>query len=107
MDINLTADVCYRQPRTTEERVAIANDFSRRFNYPLPLAVDDIRNTASDAFAAWPERLYVIGEDGRIAYKGGMGPFDYKPEEVRAWLEDRFPAAAAADESTSAPPATR
>ena len=32
----------------------------------------------------------MIDENGRIAYRGGMGPFDYKPEEVRAWLAARF-----------------
>ncbi|MGH9813015.1 MAG: deiodinase-like protein [Candidatus Acidiferrales bacterium] len=80
------------QPKTLAQRVAIANDFSRRFKFPLPLAVDDISNGAEQAFAAWPERLYIIGEDGKVAYKGGLGPFDYKPEEVRAWLEAKFPA---------------
>jgi len=95
MDVNLKEEVCYVQPKTTAQRVAIANDFSRRFKFPLPLAVDDISNPAEQAFAAWPERLYVIGEDGKIVYKGGLGPFDYKPEEVRAWLEARFPSAVA------------
>lgn len=95
MDVNLKEDVCYVQPKTLEQRVAIANDFSRRFKYPLPLAVDTMDNAAEQAFAAWPERLYVIGEDGKIVYQGGLGPFDYKPEEVRAWLEARFPAGVA------------
>jgi len=94
MQSNLDEEVCYLQPKTVEQRVAIANDFSRRFNYPLPLAVDPMDDRANKAYAAWPERLYVIGEDGRIVYKGGTGPFDYKPEELRAWLEARFAAAA-------------
>ena len=33
------------------------------------------------AYAALPERLYVVGGDGRIAYKGGMGPMFFKPAE--------------------------
>jgi hypothetical protein len=32
----------------------------------------------------------VIDEHGRVAYAGGMGPFNYEPEEVRAWLAKRF-----------------
>ena len=92
MQPNLDEGVCYLQPRTLAQRVAIANDFARRFKYPLPLAVDDMRNGADRAYAAWPERLYVIDPDGRIVYEGGNGPFHYKPEEVRAWLEARFPA---------------
>ena len=86
MPDNEDEGVCYLQPRTSAERVAIANDFVKRFHYDIPLLVDAIENPANALYAAWPERLYIIGADGRIAYKGGMGPFEYKPEEVEAWL---------------------
>ena len=46
---------------------------------------------AKNLYAAWPERLYILDENGKVAYKGGMGPFNCHPEEVRAWLEKRFP----------------
>jgi len=47
-------------------------------------------NAANDAYAAWPERLYIIDANGRITYKGGNGPFKYDPKEVRAWLAQKF-----------------
>jgi len=37
-----------------------------------------------------PERLYIVDESGHIAYRGGMGPFNYKPEEAREWLAARY-----------------
>ncbi len=83
-------DVCYVQPKTLEHRIIIANDFTRRFKFPLPFGVDEMNNAANDAYAAWPERLYVIDENGRISYKGGNGPFKYDPKEVRAWLAQRY-----------------
>ena len=83
-------DVCYAQPKTIADRVAIANDFTKRFKYPVPFAIDEMSNAASDAYAAWPERLYIIDESGRISYKGGNGPFKYDPKEVRAWLAERY-----------------
>lgn len=46
---------------------------------------------ANQAHGAWPERLYVIDANGKVAYKGGPGPFQYKPQEVRAWLSAGFP----------------
>ncbi len=46
---------------------------------------------AKNLYAAWPERLYILDENGKVAHKGGMGPFNCHPEEVRAWLEKRFP----------------
>ena len=90
MPSNEKENVCYPQPRTLKQRVAIANDFVKRFNYPIPLAVDGMENAAMNTYAGWPERLYVIDEAGRIVYKGKPGPFGYHPEEVEAWLERRF-----------------
>jgi hypothetical protein len=90
MDSNETEDVCYLQPRTTEERVAIANDFVKRFHYDIPLLVDPIEDEANRLYAGWPERLYIV-EKGEILYKGGTGPFNFHPEEVEGWLAKRFP----------------
>jgi hypothetical protein len=87
MKSNVKEDVCYAQPKTLEQRVAIANDFVKRFNYPTQFGIDDMSNAANDAYAAWPERIYII-EQGRIAYRGGMGPFNYHPEEARSVYSD-------------------
>ena len=95
MDSNVREDVCYPQPHSLKDRLAIANDFTRRFHYPIPLLVDTMADTGNRLYAAWPERLYVIEPGGRISYRGGLGPFDYKPEEVRRLLAARFPAGAA------------
>jgi hypothetical protein len=105
MKSNVKDDVCYAQPRTLADRLAIANDFAKRFKYPLPFGVDDMKNAANDAYAAWPERLYIIDENSKIAYRGGIGPFNYKPAEVRAWLAARYgevkhPEAKPADQKT-------
>jgi hypothetical protein len=93
-DENITEDVCYKQPKTTEQRLAIANDFVSRFKFPIPLLVDPIENPANQVYAGWPERLYVIDEQGTIVYKGETGPFGFHPEEVEAWLAKRLPARA-------------
>jgi hypothetical protein len=90
MKSNVKEDVCYAQPKTLAQRIAIANDFVKRFEYPTQFGVDDINNAANDAYAAWPERLYIIDESGHIAYRGGMGPFHYDPKEVREWLTQRY-----------------
>jgi hypothetical protein len=90
MDSNEEEGVCYPQPKTMEQRLAIANDFVKRFDYPVPLLVDPIDNPANRLYAGWPERFYVIDEQGKIVYKGEPGPFGFHPEEVEAWLEKRF-----------------
>jgi type I thyroxine 5'-deiodinase len=91
MDSNVTEGVCYPQPTTLDDRMRIANDFVKRFDYKIPLVVDPIENPANKAYAGWPERFYIVDESGMIVYKGKPGPFGYHPEEVEAWLSKRFP----------------
>jgi type I thyroxine 5'-deiodinase len=90
MPDNEREDVCYTQPRSTPQRLAIARDFVKRFDYPLPMLVDPIENRANEIYAGWPERLVIIDEHGRVAYKGKPGPFGYHPEELADWLSHRF-----------------
>jgi len=49
------------------------------------ILVDPMDDRANIAYAALPERLYVV-QDGQIVYQGGLGPFDYKISEVEAFL---------------------
>lgn len=86
MESNEKEGVCYPQPKTMAQRIAIANDFVRRFKYPIPLLIDSVDNPADKIYAGWPERFYVLDRDRKIVYKGKTGPFGYHPEEVEAWL---------------------
>ena len=103
MKSNVKDDVCYAQPKTLEQRVAIAKDFTARYKFSLPFGIDDMSNTADRAYAAWPERLYIIDETGRIVYRGGMGPFQYKPAEVREWLAAKYGAVKHEAQTAAAP----
>jgi len=93
IDSNEKENVCYPQPRTLGQRVAIANDFVKRFRYQVPIAVDGMDNRANQVYAGWPERFYIVDENGTIVFKGKPGPFGFHPEEVEAWLAKRFPEA--------------
>lgn len=72
-----------------EERIEAAENLKRKFK-PLkidsPLLVDFMDDKANKAYGALPERLYIL-LNGKIAYMGGVGPFDYKIDEVEAWLK--------------------
>lgn len=52
----------------------------------MPGVVDDMKNTVDNLYAGWPERLFVVDVEGRIAYAGKQGPFGFEPDEVRKWL---------------------
>ncbi len=108
MKSNVKDDICYAQPKTLAQRVAIANDFTKRFAFSLPFGIDDMSNAADNAYSAWPERIYIIDEGGHIAYRGGIGPFNYKPAEAREWLAARYGAVkheSSAAPASAAPPA--
>ncbi len=87
MDSNEKEDVCYRQPKSLGDRLLIANDFVKRFSFPIPLAVDGMDDRVEKVYAGWPERFYIIDRKGVIVYKGEPGPFGFHPEEVEAWLK--------------------
>jgi hypothetical protein len=44
-------------------------------------------DSVSRAYGAWPDRLYVLGADGRVIYRGGPGPFGFLPDELAKVLE--------------------
>ncbi|MBS1850274.1 MAG: redoxin domain-containing protein [Acidobacteria bacterium] len=90
MASNQRDNVVYAQPRTREQRIAVAHDYIERLHVSLPFAIDDMTNQANLLYAAWPERIYIIDEGGAIVYRGGLGPFGYHPEEARAWLAGRY-----------------
>jgi len=49
-----------------------------------PLA--EVLGRVEKAYAAWPDRLYVVDNKGKIAYKSGKGPGGFKPLEMAAAL---------------------
>jgi Iodothyronine deiodinase len=70
------------QPKSTEERRQVAVDCCASLRMSMPLLVDSIDDVVGRAYSGFPDRLYLIDRDGKVAYKGGRGPFGYKPREL-------------------------
>jgi hypothetical protein len=99
-----------RQPTNQTERFTVAAKCCRRLEMTIPLAVDALDDRVGRAYSGMPDRLYLIDRQGRVAYKGGRGPYGFKPSELEQSLilllqEDsaspRQPAAAARDDGRS------
>jgi len=75
-------------PKTIEERRAVAGQCEMALQYGIPTYVDEMDDAVNEAYAAWPTRLYLIGMDGRVVYAGGLGPFGFKPAELGAAIEE-------------------
>ncbi len=84
---NLEDDVLLANHVTLQDRFAAARAGVERLGLTLPVLVDDIDDAVSNAFAAWPERIYVVDGDACIAHAGGPGPFEFDPDASAAALE--------------------
>ncbi len=87
MESNEKDKVVFVQPKQWEERRGIANQCCERLNMKMPCVVDTIDDQVDEMYAGWPERLFVIMPDGKIAYAGKQGPFGFNPDEVKRWLK--------------------
>jgi hypothetical protein len=87
MESNRKDNFVFKQPQTLEQRRTLAKLLPERLQYRLRVALDPIDGPAEKAYAAWPERIYVIGKGGRIEYKAEPGPFGFKPDEAEASLK--------------------
>ena len=74
------------QQTTLEQRRRQARETIERLDLTLPLLLDEMDNRVSNAFAAWPERLVLVGADRRIVDPGKPGPWGFSPEEARDQL---------------------
>jgi Iodothyronine deiodinase len=91
MDSNVEEKIVFKQPKLFAERREAARILVERLKYRVPVAVDGMDNRADAAFAAWPERIYIVGADGRVVYKGGMGPFEFDVKEAGQKLARMLP----------------
>jgi type I thyroxine 5'-deiodinase len=73
-------------PANFKERAEVAETCVVRLGIHLPAVVDGFDDATEIAYSGWPDRLYVIDRDGRVAYKSRPGPFGFKPAEVEAVL---------------------
>jgi len=85
--------VLYATPGTANEREAIASACVLHLKLAIPTLLDDMSNDVDLKYAALPDRLYLIGADGRIAYRSDPGPWGFKPEELEAAIEGYLAAA--------------
>ncbi len=84
---NAKAKISVASTKSLDERCEVAETCVTKLAIEIPALIDDIQNSTEAAYTGWPDRLYVIDREGRIAYKSKPGPFGFKPQEVaeRLW----------------------
>lgn len=79
---NERENILVAQPKSLPEREQVAAQMCAKLKINLPTLIDGLDDKAAKDFSAWPDRLYLVGKDGAIAYKGAPGPGGFKPEDL-------------------------
>jgi Iodothyronine deiodinase len=83
---NDRAGVVFAQPRSVTERRALADKCCQSLQMSMPLLIDELDDRVGHLYSGMPDRLYLIDRAGRVVYKGGRGPFGFKPGELEQSL---------------------
>ncbi len=86
----------FEQPKTLDGRSEIAQVCSLKLELSIPTLIDDMENSTDRKYYALPDRLYLVGRDGRVAYRGGPGPFGFVASELEREIEEYLKAGALA-----------
>ena len=84
---NVADGILYQTPETADQRAEIAGACMLRYNFTFPMVLDDMSDRVEAAYAAMPERLYVLDRDGRVSWKCGLVPPSFDPAEFEAAIE--------------------
>jgi len=80
-------DTYYADPTDLSERTSVAETCVTDLGLTLPTLVDDMENSTARAYKAWPDRLYIVGTDGRITYQGPPGPAGFDVDVAETALK--------------------
>ena len=86
MQSNIKDQVVLASPKNEDERGLVAGSCVRKLGIKFPAVLDEFGNSTERAYTGWPDRIYLIDNQGRVTYKSKHGPFGFKPDELRAAL---------------------
>ena len=70
-------------PINVEERRHVAQQCTAAMDLAgMTAVVDDVDDSVNATFEGDPNRLYLIGLDGKVSYKSGPGPTGFDPDEL-------------------------
>ncbi len=86
MQSNIKENIIFPSPANEEERASVAGTCMRRLAIKFPAVLDEFGNSTEQHYTGWPDRLYLIDGQGKVAYKSQPGPFGFKPDELATAL---------------------
>lgn len=86
MESNVKEKVVFASPKSEDERAFVAGACVRKLGIKFPAVLDEFGNSTEQAYTGWPDRIYLIDGQGKVAYKSKPGPFGFKPDLLAAAL---------------------
>ena len=87
LEANREDAIAVVDPVSLDERTAVADACAVRLRTRIPILIDEVDDAVALAYGGWPDRLYLIGGDGRVAFQGGRGPDGFVPAELASAIE--------------------
>ncbi len=75
-----------KDPTNQFERFQVATTCVSDLKISIPCLIDDMTNGTAAAYKGHPDRLYVVGKDGKIAFHGAPGAKGFKPASMEVAL---------------------
>jgi hypothetical protein len=79
---NERQNIIFKQPTKYIERVSVAKKMCTELKLKMPPLIDQLDDKVNKAYNAEPDRLYLVGVDGKILYKGARGPRGFDPAKL-------------------------
>jgi hypothetical protein len=86
MQSNIRDNVVFASPRNAEERASVAGTCVRKLGIKFSAVLDEFGNSTEKNYTAWPDRIYLIDQRGRVAYKSLPGPFGFHADDLAVAL---------------------
>ena len=86
MESNIRDQVVFASPKSEDERAFVAGACVRKLGIKFPAVLDEFGNSTEQAYSGWPDRIYLIDQQGRVVFKTKPGPFGFKPDDLRMAL---------------------
>ena len=87
LESNRDEGIAVVDPVSIDERAEVAEACAVGLRTSIPTLLDDVDDAVASAYGGWPDRLYLVGRDGRIAFQGGRGPDGFQPAELAHAIE--------------------
>jgi hypothetical protein len=88
--MNIDDAVVFDQPKTEQGRAEVAEACAIGLDLKMPMLLDHLSNEVDTAYAALPERLYVIDRDGIIRYRSEMGPWGFDVDAFEKAIQEQI-----------------